>query len=293
MAFSAYPTLFQQADQASIKAQRTFLRLTQWQAALLIMGTILSVTTSLANQEPWRTIYNSSMAVCFFGSLIISLVIGRQKYEKTWYQGRALAESIKSASWLYMMRADILDNDVAKNNFGKLLNTLLSTNDVLKAKLAKLGINTWNEITQDMRQIRAKLVDERTRIYLNDRIMDQKSWYEKKAKENEKKQKIWFALLIIFQSLAILFVLIRILPITKDWQIWPIDVFTVITAFVIGWIQLKRFNELAAAYSLTVKEISFIEIAIEKVKSDQALAGFVSDAEKAFSREHTQWTARK
>ena len=57
--------------------------------------------------------------------------------------------------------------------------------------------------------------------------------------------------------------------------------------------QAKRFSELAASYALAAHEISLI--------ADQALTPataydfsvFVGDAENAFSREHTQWVARK
>lgn len=67
----------------------------------------------------------------------------------------------------------------------------------------------------------------------------------------------------------------------------------VIAASIIGWTQIKKLNELAAAYTMAAHEIGLIRSMSDSVSTDAEFSGFVNDAEKAFSREHTLWIARQ
>jgi hypothetical protein len=80
---------------------------------------------------------------------------------------------------------------------------------------------------------------------------------------------------------------------SPDLQYLPIEVLAVVATSLIAWKQLKRFDELASAYSLTAHELGIIKSRFSAVENRDALAAFVSDAENAFSREHTQWAARR
>jgi hypothetical protein len=61
----------------------------------------------------------------------------------------------------------------------------------------------------------------------------------------------------------------------------------------LSWMQAKRFSELAASYALAAHEISLIKEQSLLPDTDEKFSLFVGDAENAFSREHTQWVARK
>jgi len=78
-----------------------------------------------------------------------------------------------------------------------------------------------------------------------------------------------------------------------DIPYWPTDVFVAIAASVLAWIQAKRFQELAASYALAAHEISLIREQAALINGEKDFSSFVGDAENAFSREHTQWIARK
>ena len=62
---------------------------------------------------------------------------------------------------------------------------------------------------------------------------------------------------------------------------------------IIGWIQIKIFNEIASSYVLAAHEIGIIKTSINQVSTETNFSEFVNEAERAFSREHTQWTARR
>lgn len=132
---------------------------------------------------------------------------------------------------------------------------------------------------------------EKKQFYLENRIDDQRRWYANKSGDNRKASKKYFMLLCAVYAIAIILLLIRIASPATPFL--PIDVFAVVASAIIGWIQIKRFNELASAYGLTAHEVGIIKSCYESVKTSEHLSGFVSDAENAFSREHTQWAARR
>jgi uncharacterized membrane protein YjjB (DUF3815 family) len=93
------------------------------------------------------------------------------------------------------------------------------------------------------------------------------------------------------QIAAIVLCLFRVyLP---EFKYWPIEVFAVAAGAVLTWIQVKRFRELAAAYSVAAHEIGLISSGLGNIKNNEEFSRFVQDSENAFSREHTQWVARK
>lgn len=62
---------------------------------------------------------------------------------------------------------------------------------------------------------------------------------------------------------------------------------------VLSWMQVKRFQELSTSYNLAAHEIGIIKGELQNINDEPHFATFVGDAENAFSREHTQWQARR
>jgi hypothetical protein len=91
--------------------------------------------------------------------------------------------------------------------------------------------------------------------------------------------------------LALGFAIFRIVyPSTEH---WPTDIFVAAAASMMGWVQTKRFQELASSYTLTAHEIVLLDAMLPDDNSEESFSLFVADAENAFSREHTQWRARR
>ena len=95
----------------------------------------------------------------------------------------------------------------------------------------------------------------------------------------------------VAQALAILCLLIRITEPT--WNYLPTSVFIVIAGSALTWMQTKRYQELSTAYSLAAHEICLLRQDIDGISNESQFSTFVNDSETAFSREHTQWQARK
>ncbi|WP_191117951.1 DUF4231 domain-containing protein [Vibrio campbellii] len=283
-----YPSLFNAADKLSLKAQKRFLRLTGLHSFLLILGTAMAINI-IPNKG-----YSLMMAIVFILALGLSVYLGLMKLEKAWYNGRAVAESVKTATWRYCMRAapfvDARSIQQPNAEFRNMLESILRSNHDLGGQLSEAE-DTSEQISNEMKSIRELSLEARVNYYLEFRIDEQRSWYAKKAKENKTKHTIWFGLLVTFQLLAVMCVLARIAY--PDWKFWPTDTFVVIAACAVSWMQIKKFTELAAAYSLTAQEIGIIKGRSENIQCEESLSTFVNHAEVAFSREHTQWSARQ
>ena len=148
-----------------------------------------------------------------------------------------------------------------------------------------------DQITAEMERLRSLTLEERKALYLRDRVQEQRSWYNRKAISNKKLAKMWIGLGVFCYVAAIALVLSRIR--FTGWHYWPIEPIIVLASSIIGWMQIKKFNELGAAYTVAAHEIGLIIPRLLDVSSDTDLSACVSEAELAFSREHTMWIARQ
>lgn len=282
-----YPALYYAADNASKKAQSTLLRLFVANALLLVLAALLSV---ISDSSAWLAIVS---ALLFILSLLCFFVGQHKQYRPIWYQARALAESVKTATWRLVMCADPFADNMKQEHFKdfrSLLGELLDSNKDIGSHLSGI-VASKDQVTVAMQDIISMDFDSKRSLYLQKRIDEQRTWYAMKAKDCQSKSSHFFWLLCIAYFIAIALLLVRIGTPEIKWL--PIEAFAVIASSLIGWTQLKRFDELASAYGLTAHELGIIKSRYEEVTDAPQLAAFVSDAENAFSREHTQWAARR
>lgn len=283
-----YPALYQAADNASINAQNGYLNNVKAYVVLSVLGAGLSV---IGINSKGAAIL---AAIMFLGGLFLSIYIAVKKNEGVWYRARAVAESIKTLTWRFMMCTEPFDSarplHEAKSVFRELLHRILNEHKDLAHDLAG-SFSLEEQIPETMIEVRSKNIEERKAIYLIERIEDQRQWYANKSVYNKKWGAIWFWILITLQGIAIVFTLMRVAY--PEFGYWPTEIFVVAGAGVFTWIQLKRFRELAASYGLAAHEIGVAMSAIELVQSEEDFSDFVRDTENAFSREHTQWVAKK
>ncbi|WP_205408962.1 SLATT domain-containing protein, partial [Acidiphilium sp. JA12-A1] len=115
-------------------------------------------------------------------------------------------------------------------------------------------------------------------------------WYARKASRNKKSAGTWIGIGVVVYLFSATSVLTHIVE--PAWTLLPTDPLIVIASSVLGWVQIKKFNELAASYTLTAHEIGILQNRIGEITSEFDLSEFINDSELAFSREHTQWVAR-
>jgi hypothetical protein len=283
-----YPALFRSADDASNKKQKTYLRLIGTEYTVLLLASLLS--DSAFKGPTFYLLY----AFIFVVAVILLLTRNFWKLQQDWYRCRALAESVKTLTWRYIMRAAPFAHGPSLADARAEFRTqLYRTFDSNRATADKIDPN-WSaddQITAEMDRIRALSLDERKKYYTDHRLNDQRTWYMGKARENSRSANHWIIATVAAYALAFALVLARIK--FPDWVFWGIGPVIVFASSAIGWMQVKKFNELAAAYTVTAHEIGFIKPKLDAVESETDFSEFINDAELAFSREHTLWIARQ
>jgi hypothetical protein len=283
-----YPALFRSADDASDRKQSLYLMLIRCEYLLLFVAAVVS--TELFESATFYLFY------AFIFVLSICLLLGRamMKPEQDWYHCRALAESVKTLTWRYVMQAQPFSSGlappVARTEFIKHLQRTLDENRSTAEEI-EAEWSDQDQITPQMERLRSLTLEERKAVYLRDRVQEQRSWYNSKAISNKKLAKMWIGLGVFCYVAAIALVLSRIR--FTDWHYWPIEPIIVLASSIIGWMQIKKFNELGVAYTVAAHEIGLIIPRLLDVLSDADLSACVNEAELAFSREHTMWVARQ
>lgn len=282
---SDFPGLYQSADTLSGNAQKYFFGALFSNLLLLVLAAFASVI----NYPHWIAALIQCLLLLL--ALASSVLLAWKRPEKLWYSGRAVAESIKTMTWRYVSRAEPFDksDDESRSLLISRLRDVVQQNPGISNQL--ISHASAPQVTDTMTQMRAEAFHQRRETYIEDRINDQLKWYNRKATFNSTAAKFFFAGLIIANLIALGCAASKIA--NPQFQYFPTDVFITVAASILTWMQAKRFTELSASYALTANEIALIREEAFQLGTDEELSKFVGDAENAFSREHTQWEARK
>jgi hypothetical protein len=175
---SDYPALYRTSNAASVCAQNDFLRVFKVSTVLLVLGALISLTNSK------YAIVMALSGLLFLASLAVFVYGQFENFRGRWYQARALAESIKSATWRLIMGADPFSKSGEKSleKFRELLNELLQENKGLAKHLSGQWSNE-DQITSEMRRVISMQFEEKKKYYLANRINQQCDWYSRKAED--------------------------------------------------------------------------------------------------------------
>lgn len=284
-----FPGLYQSANDSSIDCKERYFRGIAWYLILLLFAALFAF---FADGES-NSLFKIISTVLFLATLSLTIWLRVSRPDDTWYNGRAVAESVKTRSWRWMMRAEpYMDCDnveVMRKQFVNDLRTILKQNESL---IGRIGIepSAQEPITNKMLEIRKLDLVSRFEFYKKERIIDQALWYSKKSKYNKKKSTFWFWGTVILHGLAILLLLYNIKEPTAK---LPIGVVALGASSILTWLQAKKHSELSSSYSLTAHEIVLIKSETTIIETERDFSEYIMNCENAFSREHTQWFARK
>jgi len=283
-----YPALYRASDSTSINSKEGQLLLVKGYIGLLIAGSVFCVFGIESKESA------AFAALIFIGTIILSILVVTRRSEDEWYRARAIAESVKTSSWRFMMKGapyfDAVSVEQVKKEFRNLLRSILFEHKDLGHEFGG-DISEADQITSKMCEVRNFDLQTRIDFYRKFRLDKQRSWYARKSAENRGKAKFWFGILIGLQAIAVVLLVLRVAY--PDFRMWPTEVFIVAVGSSLTWIQMKRFKKLASSYGLTANEIGIIRGELEGIENKTDFIEFVIDSENAFSREHTQWVARK
>jgi hypothetical protein len=200
-----FPELLRSAEAASEEQQSAFFKLTALQLAL-VAGAALTALVPAA--WGWR-IGPILTALLFLSALVLQISAAAPRAERRWYDARAAAESIKSASWEYAVRGEAFradDADAERRFVGVLKKVLeaLSRLDVGAASTANASVTT------SMRELRASDRGSRASAYLSERVEDQVRWYESKAAWNKRRSHLFTYVAVALEAAAVVVGVIRV-----------------------------------------------------------------------------------
>lgn len=282
-----FPDVYNITNKRSMLAQKRFLRMVKCEYLILIL-------TAINSAIPYTGKHITGLCLLTF-LLVVFFVKRCFNFEKKWYKYRALTESIKTITWRFAMKAEPFTggsdlNDAKK--FHEYIESAISGADyALKTKRVS-NEREGEDVINELRVIRNEDYQCRRDFYSVNRIVDQRDWYAAKSVFNKSKARKWAVCTVCFYLILIAVSGWNALNPEKVFVI-PVDILTTVVASVIGWNQTKKYQELSASYQLTAHEIGLIKERASYVSSDEDFVNFVRDAETAFSREHTQWLARR
>ena len=285
---SDMPALFQSADQSSLQGQRRFLSATRFRLVMLV----LAASSSLVGfGEPGSDVVGWGAAGAFALALIAEISILVMRPERVWHEGRSAAESAKTLAWRYAVGGnpfglDEVDSRQADHLLLQRLKEIL--HDLKNLELgAALG---QEQITDRMRNLRSKSLEERRDIYGVGRIEDQRIWYANSAARDEKSARLWMTSMI---ALEIAGVTLGVLRATGTLHVDLLGIAATIAGSIAAWMQVKQHQVQARAYFIAAQELAAIRSELISQQTDADWAGFVDQAEEAISREHVLWRASR
>lgn len=293
MTTADYPALHSSSSKASAGAQRKHLFLIRAQLFLLILASAGGSIAAVVG--PSRSRQVSILTAIFLAlSILLMWILRVQRYEKIWFDCRAVAESVKTATWRYMMHAPPYDSD----DVGANLDTRF-IKELIEIREARPGIDSHlagfssggTEISGYMRKTRVLPLNDRRKIYLRERLQDQKRWYEDKTRTNRTFAAVWFWTISAIQAIALILAIIN--AATGSWSINVVSIIMTLAASFVAWTQVKRHDELIQPYGLATQELSALESLQSHVSEPKKFQEFVTQVEEAISREHTMWCARR
>ncbi len=285
------PPLYQAADKSSIEAQLRFLLTTRVRLSCLIGAALFGLFCwkhGLSSID-WAGVIAASF---FLFALVVEGFLYRDKPQRTWYEGRATAESVKTLSWRYGVGGEPFNLGIeTEAHIAELfLTRLQSLFEVVKNLDLATPTSSESQITPRMREIRALSLAERKDIYERGRVVDQQTWYQTKANWNRRFARRWTRFMLFVEILGVTFGILKAVGSIEG------DLLTfssVVLAAATAWMQTKQYRMLATAYTVTALELASVRSKIANQCSEAEWAKFVNDAEEAFSREHTLWQASR
>jgi len=289
-----FPKLYRGSDAASNAAQADHFKLQRAHLVCLVLASLAGAIAS-GLQAPAKGVVSVIAVIFILGALAIFWIIRSRRNDKTWFDCRAVAESVKTATWRFVIGVPpfqrSLSNNEAEKAFIDELKDIRNARPGMEIKMLGKIENIADEITAEMRTVRKFGLATRKKIYLETRLINQKNWYLNKASFHKQEATYWVKAVVVLHILA---VGLGIAYVTcLGWPLNPIPTIVAVAGALLTWTQSKRHDELAQSYSMAGQELVELKSLVDVKKSDKDFCELVKQVEEACSREHTMWCARR
>lgn len=251
----SFPTLFRDADKGARQAQRRLLLLT---AILLVAAILAAVSGVLSFEDDGRDYAAAGSLVGLGVGLVATLALALDNPKKSWYDLRALAESVKSLGLLYAVAGGDFGHGkrtevAARDDFATRLSEL---REQFGAELKSLG-SSPSAITEKMVNLRAQPLANRRAVYLESRLGEQKGWYTRRSQDHSRAGKRWLLISGTSQATGFIFAALRL------FEVVHVDlggIAATVAVAAAAWLRTNDHSGIAEAYRQTAYELGEIDI---------------------------------
>jgi hypothetical protein len=286
-----YPALQTAAAGAARRSQTLHFRLLLIQLALFAVASSEGIgIRALTGGRPVPVV----VACILAAGLLLMWLMRVRRYDEQWFACRAIAESVKTAAWRYMMSVPPYDQRLPGVAERRFLGTLRAIEQSHRETIASLPVTGGDsaEISSSMTAIRTAPWQERKQLYVTDRLEDQRRWYERRSMTNRRSAARWWWCVAAAETLGLVAAIVHAAGVVPAVSV--VSVLTTLQGAFVAWTEAKRHDELGASYDLAVRELTLLASA-EAVEASEP-SGFerwVLDVEDVLSREHGLWLARR
>ena len=277
----------------SRSAQRSYFLIQKFNIISLILGSISAALVVATPATVTRWAY-SALAIFLITSILLHGLSRIRRNDKVWFDCRAIAESVKTATWRFMMKIKPFegDDDVAVQLFVEALKKIRQSRPFDAQRHLTENLNREAKPVSDV-MINTRHMNARQRrdLYIESRLNDQIGWYLQKARLNSRKESFWFWAISTIQILAITFAIVQVALDGLPVNIIPL--LMTCAASAIAWGQIKRYGELSQTYSLAAQELREQEVLVARPMEEANFLALVESIEETISREHTLWRVRR
>jgi hypothetical protein len=282
------PGLFRAADRASLDGQRAYTWGIRAELALMAIAAIFGAVSTVGPTN-WQRASAALAVAALVVATLFRWVVRAERRNRAWFDGRAVAESVKTTAWRFMMHSEPYDRDdaAATEAFVSRLSAIL--NERRDLTLANPSIPQGDQITKGMVDARHLPFAQRRSLYVEQRLDNQAKWYSRRCGDHRRAARRLFWIGLSLQIAALGLAGLRIADLHA---INLVGVMTTLVAAATALNQLHGHDELSRSYGLAAQELTTIKALVE-VADEAAFPSKAAEAEGLISREHTLWMAKR
>jgi hypothetical protein len=286
-----YPTTLRAARTVAALAQRRYYALLFLQLGTAFLGAFFA-SVSAAVDSPATSQFRHASATALLVSFVVLLAGRGLRTDAVWWDARAVAESLRSSAWRFMMHAPPFESPngvLPEVLFRVQVLEILRARSAISAALESRRDDDPNEISPLMRKTRSATLEERRALYTGERLNEQRSWYSDRSKSHDRAREVCFFLATLAQLGAVLVAFLHWRP----WRLNLVPLLIALSASVTAWAQAKRHEESAQAYALARQELDVMAGRLDAAADEAAFEAAVAETEASISREHSMWMGRR
>ncbi|MFF2194023.1 DUF4231 domain-containing protein [Streptomyces sp. NPDC058157] len=288
------PALFHHTDQAAVSRQRESVQATRAQLVLLVVAAGAAALPA-GPAAGGLHLFAALSALAYAGVLAVGVRATRRRARPQWQLNRSAAEFIKSLAWRYAVHGAPFGSEVAgvegvyRERLEKGLDELrkMGWRDPRAEGLVPEGA----EVTGAMQRLRGLGYQVRRETYVRDRLIEQRTWYQRRAEGSRRATALWSWTIVLLTCLGLVFALSGAFG-SGPGATAAAGVASAAAAAAIAWNEVRRHHPLIEAHTLIEQDLSAMMVVMQTTITESQWPSAVYETERYVSPQHTDWLAR-